>query len=186
LTNLVIHFYKSRTSQIEKAWPYLLFTNYSVQGENLFFVAMPSAVPPELPQWKPPAKTKANLDWADIALIDISSFDEPGEKQRLAEELRNAVCFLKVFCGFTITNNIGRFKRLAFSALPGPVLPKKKLQDNSALDRNFLNDRSKRRISRSCDAILERATILDTALWVAASRARRLLHADDDRHMKSG
>ena len=54
---------------------------------------MPSAVsePAPLPQWKRPAKTKAKLDWADIAVIDISSFDEPGGKEKLAEELRDAV-----------------------------------------------------------------------------------------------
>jgi hypothetical protein len=57
---------------------------------------MPSALLPELPQWKRPAKTKANLDWANISVIDISSFDEPGRKEELAEELRNAVSSLVI------------------------------------------------------------------------------------------
>jgi len=55
---------------------------------------MPSAIPstpPALPQWKRPAKTTENLPWADISVIDISKFDEPGEKQKLAEQLRHAV-----------------------------------------------------------------------------------------------
>ena len=55
---------------------------------------MPSAVSPEplpLPKWKRPAKTNEELDWADIKVIDLSTFDEPGAKQRLAEELRDAV-----------------------------------------------------------------------------------------------
>lgn len=55
---------------------------------------MPPATSPEtaiLSQWKRPAKTTVNLDWADISVIDISLFDEPGEKEKLAEQLRHAV-----------------------------------------------------------------------------------------------
>ena len=55
---------------------------------------MPSAVSPEplpLPKWERPAPTNEELQWADIAVIDISTFDEPGEKERLAEKLRYAV-----------------------------------------------------------------------------------------------
>ena len=55
---------------------------------------MPSAVSPEplpLPKWKRPSKTNEDLDWADIKVIDLSTFDEPGGKQKLAEELRDAV-----------------------------------------------------------------------------------------------
>ena len=55
---------------------------------------MPSAMPPQplsLPQWHRPSKTEADLQWADISVIDISTFDKPGEKERLAEELRHAV-----------------------------------------------------------------------------------------------
>jgi hypothetical protein len=48
---------------------------------------MPSAIPP----WKRPAKTKVDLPWADISVIDISTFNEPGGKQKLAEQLRQAV-----------------------------------------------------------------------------------------------
>ncbi|KAF2124933.1 2OG-Fe(II) oxygenase superfamily protein [Dothidotthia symphoricarpi CBS 119687] len=55
---------------------------------------MPAAVlpdPPTIPRWKRPGKTTENLDWADIKIIDLSTFDEPGGKQKLAEELRDAV-----------------------------------------------------------------------------------------------
>lgn len=55
---------------------------------------MPTAVhnsPPDLPQWKRPAKTTESLPWADISIIDISTFEEPGAKEKLAEQLRNAV-----------------------------------------------------------------------------------------------
>jgi hypothetical protein len=64
---------------------------------QLFFSilnAMPSALSPEplpLPQWKRPPKTRSDLEWADISVIDISTFDEAGGKERLAEKLRNAV-----------------------------------------------------------------------------------------------
>lgn len=59
---------------------------------------MPSAILPRLPQWKRPAKTKAKLDWADISVIDISSFNEPGGKEKLAEQLQHAVCSYAHFC----------------------------------------------------------------------------------------
>ncbi|KAF2715734.1 2OG-Fe(II) oxygenase superfamily protein [Pleomassaria siparia CBS 279.74] len=55
---------------------------------------MPSAVTPEplpLPKWKRPGKTNEDLDWADIKVIDLSTFDDPGGKHKLAEELRDAV-----------------------------------------------------------------------------------------------
>lgn len=55
---------------------------------------MPSAVSPEttpLPKWQRPAKTTHDLPWADIKVIDIGKFDEPGGKKQLAEELRQAV-----------------------------------------------------------------------------------------------
>ena len=57
---------------------------------------MPSAVPPlppPLPKWERPTKTHEKFDWAEIKVIDLSRFDEPGEKERLAEELRDAVCY---------------------------------------------------------------------------------------------
>ena len=56
---------------------------------------MPSATYPEspaIPKWKRPTKTTESLDWADIKVIDLSTFDEPGGKQKLAEDLRDAVC----------------------------------------------------------------------------------------------
>lgn len=55
---------------------------------------MPSVTypdPPFIPKWKRPGKTQEQLDWADIKVIDLSTFDEPGGKQKLAEELRDAV-----------------------------------------------------------------------------------------------
>jgi hypothetical protein len=58
---------------------------------------MPSAVTPEpvpLPPWKRPAKTEVDLPWADISVIDISTFNEPGGKEKLAQQLREAVCSL--------------------------------------------------------------------------------------------
>ena len=56
---------------------------------------MPSATyaePPAIPKWKRPGKTSEDLDWADIKVIDLSTFDQPGGKQKLAEDLRDAVC----------------------------------------------------------------------------------------------
>lgn len=56
--------------------------------------SMPSAVtldPPIISKWKRSAPTKKQLDWADMKTIDLSNFDSPGVKQKLAEELRDAV-----------------------------------------------------------------------------------------------
>jgi hypothetical protein len=47
--------------------------------------------PPAIPRWERPSKTAEKLDWADIKIIDLSTFDEPGGKQKLAEDLRDAV-----------------------------------------------------------------------------------------------
>ncbi|KAK5050926.1 hypothetical protein LTR84_003485 [Exophiala bonariae] len=55
---------------------------------------MPSATrqePVPLRKWRRPSKTQVDLPWADIQLIDITNFDAPGEKKRLAEQLRKAV-----------------------------------------------------------------------------------------------
>jgi hypothetical protein len=62
---------------------------------------MPSATrpePPAIPKWKRPGKTSEDLDWADISIIDLSTFDEPGGKQKLAEDLRDAVCYVWFIC----------------------------------------------------------------------------------------
>lgn len=58
---------------------------------HIWYPKMPSAVP-ELPKWQRPQKTKQDLPWADIKVLDLSKFGEPDGKQELAEELRQAVC----------------------------------------------------------------------------------------------
>jgi len=60
---------------------------------------MPSAMyaePPAIPKWQRSDKTSESLDWADIKMIDLSIFDEPGGKQRLAEDLRDAVRYVTI------------------------------------------------------------------------------------------
>lgn len=44
-----------------------------------------------LPKWERPKKTTVDLDWADISVIDLSLFDTPSGKEKLADELRYAV-----------------------------------------------------------------------------------------------
>lgn len=59
---------------------------------------MPSRISPErapLPKWDRPGKTKVDLPWADIVVIDLSRFNEPGEKEKLAEQLRGAVSYAR-------------------------------------------------------------------------------------------
>ncbi|KAK8074324.1 hypothetical protein PG994_005223 [Apiospora phragmitis] len=48
-------------------------------------------VKPELPKWQRPEKTKHGIPWANIQIIDLSTFDEPGGKAKLAAELRDAI-----------------------------------------------------------------------------------------------
>lgn len=73
-----------------------------MQGNNTIpYETMPSATNTEqvpLRKWQRPSKTKVDLPWADIQLIDISNFDAPGEKERLAEQLRKAVSAMDVEC----------------------------------------------------------------------------------------
>jgi len=55
---------------------------------------MPSATlqqPPSIPKWERPKHTTKKLDWAEIKVIDLSTYHEPNGKQKLAEELRDAV-----------------------------------------------------------------------------------------------
>ena len=41
--------------------------------------------------WVPQNSTKYGLDWADLTNIDISAFDEPGGKEKLASQLKDAL-----------------------------------------------------------------------------------------------
>ncbi|KAG7039539.1 gibberellin 2-oxidase [Colletotrichum scovillei] len=41
--------------------------------------------------WSRPQPTKEDLDWAPLTIIDLSRFDEPGEKQELAKQLYDAI-----------------------------------------------------------------------------------------------
>ncbi|KAK1252042.1 hypothetical protein MKX08_003229 [Trichoderma sp. CBMAI-0020] len=63
------------------------------------------SAPISLTGWQRPEKTKENLPWADIKVIDMSIYDEPQGKQKLAEQLRDAVhetgFFSLVGTGFT-------------------------------------------------------------------------------------
>ncbi|KAK7065100.1 flavonol synthase [Favolaschia claudopus] len=54
---------------------------------------MPVATSPydNIPAWTRPAETKEPLDWAPLKEIDLSVFDTPGGKQKLAAELHDAV-----------------------------------------------------------------------------------------------
>lgn len=41
--------------------------------------------------WIQPQETQEPLDWADLATIDLSTFDEIGGKQKLAKQLDEAI-----------------------------------------------------------------------------------------------
>lgn len=53
--------------------------------------------------WSRPQPTKEDLDWAPLVEIDLSVFDQPGGKEKLAAQLYEAVT--KV--GFWVVTNTG-------------------------------------------------------------------------------
>jgi len=46
---------------------------------------------PPLEPWSTPEETSASLDWAPLAVIDLSTFDTPGGKESLAKDLKDAL-----------------------------------------------------------------------------------------------
>lgn len=44
-----------------------------------------------LPKYQQAAESKYDLDWADLVTLNLSQFDQPGGKQKLATQLRDAV-----------------------------------------------------------------------------------------------
>lgn len=53
--------------------------------------------------WKRPAPTKYDLDYADLTNIDLSLYDAPGGKEKLVEIIRHALTEV----GFWIVTNTG-------------------------------------------------------------------------------
>ena len=68
--------------------PFSLHSSFAIPFTMLSAI-FPDA--PALPKWERPKKTSVDLDWAEISVVDISSFDAPGGKEKLADELRHAV-----------------------------------------------------------------------------------------------
>lgn len=53
--------------------------------------------------WSRPKQTREDLDWAELPKLDLSRFDEPGGKQQLADQFRDAITRL----GFWSVVNTG-------------------------------------------------------------------------------
>lgn len=48
-------------------------------------------------------ETSADLDWADLATLDLSKYDQPGGKQELATEFKKAIEEVGTFLlGFSV------------------------------------------------------------------------------------
>jgi hypothetical protein len=47
--------------------------------------------PGNILQYQQAPETTCQLDWADLATLDLSKFNEPGGKQELAKQLQNAI-----------------------------------------------------------------------------------------------
>ncbi|KAL4959222.1 gibberellin 2-oxidase [Aspergillus stella-maris] len=54
-------------------------------------VQEPSIAPIPVKAWNRPSPTLENLDWAPLANIDLSRFDEPGGKEALVKQLYDAI-----------------------------------------------------------------------------------------------
>jgi hypothetical protein len=50
-----------------------------------------SSVVSRIPQYTQVPETTHELDWADLATLDLSKFKEPGGKEELAKQLHNAI-----------------------------------------------------------------------------------------------
>ncbi|KIK65028.1 hypothetical protein GYMLUDRAFT_39442 [Collybiopsis luxurians FD-317 M1] len=57
---------------------------------------------PSLVHWTEHPATSESLDWAPLAIIDLAKFDQPGGKQKLANELKDAV---KLWGFWTVINS---------------------------------------------------------------------------------
>ncbi|KAK5173469.1 uncharacterized protein LTR77_002150 [Saxophila tyrrhenica] len=53
--------------------------------------SMPGLPSKPLPKYEQVAETSASLDWADLVTLDLSNFEAPGERERLAAQLKDAV-----------------------------------------------------------------------------------------------
>ena len=45
----------------------------------------------KIPHYTQLPETSHELDWADLATLDLSKFDAPGGKEELAKQLHNAI-----------------------------------------------------------------------------------------------
>ncbi|KAF2095025.1 Clavaminate synthase-like protein [Rhizodiscina lignyota] len=52
---------------------------------------VPTSTPKSIPKYQQVAESKYELDWADLVTLDLSQFDVPGGKEKLAHQLRDAV-----------------------------------------------------------------------------------------------
>ncbi|KAL4796124.1 hypothetical protein BDV19DRAFT_398425 [Aspergillus venezuelensis] len=59
--------------------------------------------PSDLPEYTPPPETSHNLKYASLTTIDLSEFDKPGGKEKLAAQLKDAAHDI----GFFYVKNIG-------------------------------------------------------------------------------
>lgn len=58
-------------------------------------IKLTKSTPPHLmrplPTYEQVSESTFELDWADLVTLDLSKFDQPGGKQHLAQQLKNAV-----------------------------------------------------------------------------------------------
>ncbi|KAI6265153.1 hypothetical protein MCOR07_001795 [Pyricularia oryzae] len=59
-----------------------------------------------LPKYQHPAETKHELDWAELVTLDLSQFDAPGGKEKLAVQLRDAVHQVGFF--YVVNHGLGQ------------------------------------------------------------------------------
>jgi gibberellin 2-oxidase len=54
-------------------------------------VSSKATKPIEIESWARPAPTGEDLEWAELPMIDLGQFDEPGGKKKLADQLYDAI-----------------------------------------------------------------------------------------------
>lgn len=81
-----------------------------------------ATIRPQPKEWVAPQETQEDLDWAELTTVDISKFDQPGGKQELANELKQAV------------------EKDGFWAVVGHGISKEEFNHQYALGQHFFED----------------------------------------------
>ena len=103
---------------------------------------MPALLKQDIPTWVRPEETKFNLEWAPLASVDLSKFDEPGGKQQLAADLKDAI------------------KRWGFWVVTGSGIPDEQVVRQLSIAQAFFNLPLEEKQKHPCDFSVGKLAVL--------------------------